>query len=199
MTQEDIDRRLSKLVDMAAEVVEGASRYEQRSLKLIQNLNALREALVNQASTYERQTKAILSDAAGTMASNVADALLATFKEANQAAERARSAYERATRRLGWKLFAFAFLMQAILFSGGWLLIQHALPSFADVESRRQQLADLDTQVQTEQKTLAMLNRKGAKAQWTLCGRRPCVRVDPQSPYQDSHDPTILYYVPAGY
>lgn len=199
MTQEDIDRRLSKLVDMAAGVVEGAGRYEQRSRQLIQDLEALREDIANQASTYESQTKTALSNAAGTMATQVANALLTKFTEANQAAEGARSAYEKATQRLGWTLFALALLMQSILLVGGWILIQHTIPSFADIASRRQQLTDLDTQVQTEQQTLDMLDRKGAKAQWTLCGRRPCVRIDPQAPFHDNHDPHIQYFIPAGY
>lgn len=199
MTNEDVDRRLSKLVDMAAGVMEGAGQYEQRSRRLIENLDALREIIAQQVSTYQSQTKTALKDAADTMATQVTDGLLTKFTAANDAAEAARVVYEKAGQRLGWKLLALAVGLQAILFAGAWLWIQRTIPSFAEIAARQQAVTALDAQIQIEQQTLAKLDRRGAKAQWTICGRRPCVRIDPQTPYIDTHDSTIQYFIPAGY
>jgi len=199
MTHEDNDHRLTKLIDMASGVMEGAGRYEQRTDKLIQDLNALRQDIAARASTYEAKTKTTLNNAADSMATTVAAALMEKMKDANQAAERARSAYEKATRRLGWKLFALALLLQTILFVGGWMLIQRTIPTLDDIASRRQQLADLATQIQTEQKTLDFLNGKGARMQWIRCDGHPCVRVDTRRTYEGTDDVTKEYFIPWGY
>lgn len=177
MMDENQQRKaFQQLFDAAGKVLEATYTDAQSTRQAIQALSHTRALVERRLNELHREVTCSVEGAAETTAERTAELLREKFEQADQAADRAAQRYTRAATGLGWKLVALALLMQAAIFVGVWLLVQNTVPSFSEIEERRQEVAQLEKQV-------ADLERRGGRLQLESCldgSRRShlCFRTD---------------------
>lgn len=183
MTQTSHTLQFQELYDTAQKLLEVALTDELSARDAITNLDEAVTALNRTRGQLEQKLGQIsgvvvqtIEAAAETTADKAASLLQEKFQEANRAAAEATSRYKDAARKLTWKLAAVALSVQVVLLGGVWLLVQRTVPSLAEIESRKQTIAQ-------QTATLAALEKQGGKFDTVPCsdpkGRvRQCFRTD---------------------
>lgn len=183
MTQAPHALQFQDLYDTAQKLLELSLTDEQSARDAIGNLNLAvtaldrtREILEHKLGRISGSVVQTIEASAETTADKVANLLQKKFQDANTAATEAASRYNDAAKMLTWKLAAVALGAQVALFGGAWLLVQRTIPSVAEIESRKQTIAQ-------QAAMLATLEERGGMLDVATCvdkkGREhQCFRTD---------------------
>lgn len=198
MTQPFYEKDFQTLFDTAGKILEATYTDEQLTRQAIQALNQTRERLEQRLTGMARDVEKTITSSASTTATTAANLIQEKFREADSAADQAAQRYQRAARTLGWRLFGGALLLQACLFGGMWLFLNHTLPGHEEIQTRRLEVRHLEQQ-------LATLEKKGAKIVLSQCldktnnRKYVCIRTDENKPAWNGDDGVSTYRVPFGY
>jgi hypothetical protein len=123
--------------------------------------------------------QATVAQAADGMATKAAELLQKKFTQADAAADAAARRYLQAGRWLGIKTFLVLFACLVALVLGGWLIAAPLLPTFEELQKRRDEIAALTALAQD-------LEKKGVNLKWTYCedgnkSKVMCFRTDGQT------------------
>ncbi|MER0433970.1 MULTISPECIES: primase C-terminal domain-containing protein [Aeromonas] len=177
MNQPIHEKDFQTLFDTAGKILEATYTDEQLTRQAIQALNQTRERLERRLNLLAQEVEHTITSSASSTATAAANLIYAKFTEADSAAEQATRRYHHATKTLGWRLFGGAMLLQICLFAGLWLFLNHTLPSYEEIQTRRQEIGLLKQQ-------LAVLESKGANIVLTQCldedsqRKYLCIRTD---------------------
>lgn len=218
MSSSEYEAAFQRLYDAANRILEASYNDEETARKAIDALSATRIRLERKIDELSRDVTAKIDSSALKTATEAACLLTEKFREADAAAKRARDRYELAGRKLTWRLLGGAAALQLVLIVGAWLIVQHALPSQAEVDTRRQTIEQLSLQASNLRlqignmqrdangmaRKVANLERRGGRLEVQNCAEegqsaRPCIRTNET----DSEAPITIgdktYRIPWGY
>ncbi len=182
-----------------------AANIESKLAKTVangrQDLEA--EAVKISAQLTEKLTRTLQATAADIISRQVGP-LNTAADRTNAAAEQVRQA----AQWLGLKTMAFAAVMIVVVSLAAWGFVAWERN---EVDALTAQQAALQTQIAQEQATVAVLDKRHGKVQWTDCGGRLCFEVNSNQGYaQDGstikingswsdHNGKNQYVIPDGY
>ncbi|MGA3868148.1 hypothetical protein ACI2VG_24110 [Ralstonia nicotianae] len=155
-------KAFQQLFDAAGKVLEATYVDAQSTRQAIQALSHTRNLVERRLNELRLEVTRSVEGSAEATAERTAELLRKKFEQADQAAHHAAQRYTQAANGLGWKLVALALLVQVAIFVSVWLLVQNTVPSFSEIEERRQEVAQLERQV-------AALERRGGRLELRDC------------------------------
>lgn len=173
------DKAIRAQVEIVASLLNVSTQNNNDTKKAVAALENLRLRLTQDVSTMTGNVQATVAQAADSTATKAAELLQKNFAQANAAADAAARRYLQAGRWLGIKTFLVLLACLAAILVGGWLMAAPLLPTFEELQKRRDEIASLTALAED-------LEKKGVKLEWTHCSDRNktkvmCFRTDGQT------------------
>jgi len=186
------DKTIRAQVEIIASLLAASTQNNNDAKKAVAALENLRIRLTEDVSAMSDNVQATVAQAADGTATKAAELLQKKFTQADAAADAAAHRYLQAARWLGIKTFLVLLACLGAMVLGGWLIAAPLLPTFEELQKRRDEIAGLTALAQG-------LEKKGVNLEWTYCeGRNKskvmCFRTDGQT-YTD-HESGATYASP---
>jgi len=151
MNEQKPETAVQGLFDVANAVLDAALTHQQSAGDALQSLEQMRRRIEDRLERTSQQIAGDIKASASDTATRAAELISAKFTIADQAAKDATHRYEAAARFFGWKWVASAAVLQVTIVLAVWWLESRVLPSDAEIEAKRSQIAQL-------QETIASLH-----------------------------------------
>lgn len=173
------DKAIRAQVEIIASLLAVSSQNNNDAKKAVSALESLRIRLTEDVSAMRDNVQATVAQAADGTATKAAELLQKKFMQADAAADAAARRYLHAGRWLGIKTFLVLLACLVALVLGGWLIAAPLLPTFEELQKRRDEIAALTALAQD-------LEKKGVNLKWTYCedgnkSKVMCFRTDGQT------------------
>jgi len=170
---ETYDEKIRAQAEVLTSLLSAGLHTQDEADKAVAALRKLQAEVVGQI-TSARKDLSLIADQTATKASAL---LSEKFNLANKAADQAARQYKSAARMLGLKTFAVLVVSLAAICATAWFLASPLLPSQAELEFRRTQIAEMKIEA-------AKLERRGINLEWENCPsgvlsrQKLCFRTD---------------------
>ncbi len=186
------DKAIRDQVEIIASLLTVSAQNNIDAKKAVSTLEKLRMRLIEDVSTMSDNVHATVAHVAEGTATKAAELLQKKFTEADAAADAAARRYLQAGRWLGIKTFLVLLACLGAMVLGGWLIAAPLLPTFEELQKRRDEISTLTALAQD-------LENKGVKLVWRYCLDRNkskvmCFRTDGET-YTD-HESGATYASP---
>ncbi len=177
------DEMIRAQAEIVSTILTTGIENQEAADKAFKALDRLRSEVTQNVSALATNVTLQIGSSAETTAKKAAELLHEKFIEADAAAEAAAKRYRTAGRWLSLKLFMGLIIFLMALGLAAWLLVLPLLPSFEELQMRRDEISTLNARV-------ADLEKKGIHLEWSTCldkSNRPllCFRTTGQQ-YGDS-------------
>lgn len=173
--QQYFDRQLQALFDGINALLSAQTNDQQNVAKAIKQSAELHQSIRTTVYHLAENVPEQIKQAAEESSETIANTVLQRLNNVNEKAMVTAHVFDKATQRLGFKLFGMGVLVLTLCFAMMWLFIMFYVPSLDDIEERRYELAKLNT-------TIEKLEMLGARAQLATCPINkksvPCIRTD---------------------
>lgn len=170
------DEAIRTQADIIASLLTVSTKNNNDAKKAIDALETLRAKLSQDVSAMTDNVKVTIAQSADGTATRAAELLQKRFLHADAAADAAARRYLQAGRWLGIKTFLILLAGVAVIVLGWWLVASPLLPTFDELQKRRDEIARLTALGEN-------LEKKGVNLDWTYCRDRNnrkiiCFRTD---------------------
>lgn len=170
------DETIRAQAEIIATLLTVCTQNTNDAKKAIAALENSRTKLTEDVSTLTANVQAAIAQSADDTATRAAKLLQEKFMQADAAADAAARRYLQAGRWLGTKTFLLLLSCLAAIALAGWLIAAPLLPTFEELQKRRDDVASLTAHAEG-------LAKKGVNLEWTYCRdqnqpKTMCFRTD---------------------
>jgi hypothetical protein len=170
------DETIRAQAEIIATLLAASAQNHNDAKMAITALDDLRIKLARDVSAMSENVRSTITNSADGTAKRAAKLLQEQFSQADAAADAAAQRYLSAGRWLGVKTFLTLLTCLAAAVLGAWLLASPLLPTFEELQARRDEIVALTARAED-------MEKKGANLEWTYCenrnGRKSlCFRTD---------------------
>lgn len=189
----DFDQQIQAQLNIVTKILAASAKNQDTAEAAMQALKSLEKNLQNGLNTHAKAVAKKIDDSADAIATEAAKLLREKFVTADDQAIAAAERYERAGRLLSLKVFMALLLFLGVILGGSWLVVSQVMPTPAELQARRNEVALLELQATN-------LERRGALLEWSTCGEGKkkvlCFRTQGSDIYWNSNDKTQTYAIP---